>query len=547
VTAAHSYRVNVPAELLRLGYTLLRRLGKGSTAEVYEARHNPTGRRLAVKVSRADVPEAPLIVTRMQTEWNVGRGLRHPNLVTTLDGGTFSDGRAWLAMELLVGHDLLHELETGGALEPRRAVHIMRQVCEGLQVLHRRGAVHRDIKPENVFLTANGRFRDHVKVIDLGILALPEDDPERAHEPTGHYILGTPLYLAPEQARGEPPDARTDLYAVGGVLYHMLTGRPPFESDDPTEVVAHHVNDPVTRVDTLVMDLPGSLVALIHQCLEKDRRDRPADAAAVMAALDGVTQDLVGAFGDDHSMRGAPLPDIPVPGHHGEWLRFAENLEHLVSMFWRGEVSDAVKKGLQGVKRARGLLERAQAESARRRESADLAARHRIEHRERLARRSRRIAKGLSRMEERLREATGQVDEAASALAAHDENYARLLGGLRAVLGETVQQTPLDQLVRRETAVDDALRQRSLLTRQLKAMRDAERTAAEALSELRGEEMDLQRAVADLDMEEQEDGFRSEQEAAGAADVLANTMRGFERASLKLMVRYASAIRGSSK
>ena len=211
----------------------------------------------------------------------------------------------------------------------------------------------------------------------------------------------------------------------------------------------------------------------------------------------------------------------------------------------RGERQRA-HKGLQGVKRARSLLERAQAESDRRRESADLAARHRIEHRERLARRSRRIAKGLARMEERVREATSGVDEAAGELATHDDNYARLLGGLRAVLGETVQETSLDQLVKREGAVDSALRERSTLTRRLKAAREAERTAAEALSELRGEEMDLQRAVADLDMEEQEDGFRSEQEAAGAADVLANTMRGFERATLKLMVRYASAVRGTT-
>ncbi len=122
-------RVNVPAELLRLGYTLLRRLGGGSTAEVFEARRTDTGQRLAVKVSRGDVPDAPLIVSRMQTEWNVGRGLRHPHLVTILDGGTFGDGRAWLVMELLRGHDLLDELEAHGALEPARAVHIIRQVC----------------------------------------------------------------------------------------------------------------------------------------------------------------------------------------------------------------------------------------------------------------------------------------------------------------------------------------------------------------------------------------------------------------------------------
>ena len=536
------YKVNVPAELLRLGFTLLRRLGEGSTSEVFEARHTATGRRLAIKVSRADLPESPLIVARMQTEWNVGRGLRHPHLVQTLDGGTFSDGRAWLAMELLVGHDLLQELEEHGPLPPLRAVHVARQVCEALQVLHRRGAVHRDIKPENVFLTADGRLADHVKVIDLGILALPEDDPERAHEPTGHFILGTPLYLAPEQARGHAPDARTDLYAVGGVLFHMLTGRPPFEGDDPTEIVAHHVNDPVPRLDGLMPELPPSLVALVHGCLEKDRADRPSGAAEVMATLDVVANDLAGGFTQDVSIHGAPLPAVPLPGHHGEWLRLVENLEHLVRLFWGRTPPADLGRGLQAVGRARTLLDRSQVEADERREAADDAARQRIEHRERLQRDQRRILNGLQRMQSRVRAAARAVSQASDHISAHDERYFERLATLREAVGDTVGDTPLDLFARTHAEVDALLRERGTLTKALREARESERAAAEAVSALRGEDFELQRAFADQEQEQEEDGFRNEQEAASAADMLANASRGFQRAALRLMALYAAAV-----
>lgn len=535
-------KVNVPAELLRLGYTLLRRLGAGSTSEVYEARHNATQRRVAIKVSRADVPEAALIVSRMQTEWNVGRGLRHPHLVTILDGGTFSDGRAWLVMERLVGHDLEDELTSAGHLEPARAVHIMRQVCEALEVVHRRGAVHRDVKPENVFLSADGRYADHVKLIDLGILALPEDDPERQHEPTGHFILGTPLYLAPEQACGQPPDARTDLYAVGGVLYHMLSGRPPFEGDDPTEMVAKHVNDPVERLDALVPDLPPSLVALVHRCLEKDREDRPASAAEVMAALDACARDLAGEFSDSASLRRAPLPEIPMLGHQGEWTRFAENLEHLVGMFWAREAPSEVRRALRQLGDRRRALHAAQADAQSLREAADVAARHRIERRERLQRRQRRVAAGMERVRARLRDLSAAADEAAAAVDAQDDRYAQVLDHLRTLAGATVAETPVRGLVKRQRDVEALLEARAELVEALAEARRAERDAAAALAELGAEEIDLQREFADQELEEQEDGFINEQAAAAAVDARTTAQRAFEQAAVRLMLAYAAAL-----
>ncbi len=536
-------RADIPIELLRFGYTLLRRLADGSTAEVFEVRHNASNRRLAVKVSRDDIPEAPAVVARMETEWNVGRGLRHPHLVSILDGGHFSDGRAWLAMELLRGRDLFDELEERLRLPPVRAIHIMRQVCEALAVLHRRGAVHRDVKPENIFLTADGRFVDHVKLIDLGILALPADDPERAHEPTGLFIMGTPLYLAPEQAVGEPPDARTDLYAVGGVLYHLIAGRPPFPHDDPTRVVAAHVQEVPPRIDGLVPGLPRTLVALIHNCLEKRPDDRPGSAEAVIAALDRSIRELAGSFAQGATARQAPLPEVPGPGHTGDWRLFAENLEHLVANIWQPSPPPEVLRAGGLLKRARKALDLAQGEADRKREEADDAARIRIAGREALQRKLRRLRQGLMLAEGRASEAAGALDRAVSAVARADDKYGRVLAALRMVAGRTVADTSLPMLEHHRRRVDAVLEEREGLLESLADAREDEREAAERLAEARGQRADLQRDLAELELEEQEDGVRYEQQAAVAADGLRASARAFERAALRLMLKYAGALK----
>lgn len=546
MTLPASPRADVQTELLRHGYTLLRRLADGSTAEVFEVRHDASGRRLAVKVSRDDIPEGPAIVARMETEWNVGRNLRHPHLVSIQGGGRFSDGRAWLAMELLTGRDLFDELTDRVSLPPARAIHIIRQVCEALAVLHRRGAVHRDIKPENIFLTTDGRFVDHVKVIDLGILALPEDDADRAHEATGLFIMGTPLYLAPEQATGEPPDARTDLYAVGGVLFHLLAGRPPFDDDDPTRVVARHVNEPPPRLDALVPGLPRSLTTLVQRLLEKRREDRPESAAAVIAALDRAMRDLAGQVTRGASAHDAPLPEVPGPGHVGDWRLFADNLGHLVAHIWpRDSAPPPVIRAIGLMRRAQGALDDAQGEADRRREAADDAARHRIAERERLGRKLRRLRQGLARMEGRQSEAQGALDRAVAEVARADEKYGRVLAALRMVAGRTVAETSISLLEHHRRRVEAVLEHREGLLDALQDAREDEREAAEALAELRAQQADVQRDMAELELEEQEDGVRFEAHAAVAADGLRAAARAYERAALRLMLQYARALKGA--
>jgi serine/threonine-protein kinase len=534
-------RASIPAEFRRLGYTLLCRLGEGATSEVFEARHDESNRRVALKVSRLDIPEAPAVVLRMQTEWNVGRGLRHPHLVTILDGGTLPDGRAWLIMELLQGHDLESELDEVGVIEPRRAVHMMRQVCEALLVIHRRGAVHRDVKPENMFLCSDGRFADHVKLIDLGILALPEDDPARVHEPTGAFILGTPLYLAPEQARGLSPDPRTDLYAVGGVLYRLVSGRPPFWGQDPTEIVARHITMAVEPLDQLVPDLPPELVQFVHQCLEKDRDRRPPDAAAAIEALDGCARALAGGFAPVPSLRSAQVPEVPAAGHAGEWTRFAELMDQVVTTYWTGQPPPEVATAMQALDEARTAWQSAREQADALRERADLQARYRIETQARLDQKSRRIRTALNRATQRRKECERLADDLAAAVDAADARYEREVEALGRLTGRAVDDCDVTRLGERFALVEHVLRERGHLLDQLTDARNKEMAAAERMAVIRTDEIELQREFADQELVEQDDGFHDEHAAAQRADEALASHRAFEAAALRLLLAYVRA------
>ncbi len=532
-------RINVAGELLSLGYALLGKLGEGASSGVFDARRLEDGRRVAVKVSRTDIPEAALVVARMQTEWNVGRGLRHPHLVGVYDGGVLSDGRAFLVMERLHGHDLLEELESKGALLPVRALQIARQTCEALQVLHRRGAVHRDVKPENVFLCADGRLPDHVKLIDLGILALPDDDPERAHEATGQFIMGTPLYLAPEQATGARPDARTDLYALGGVLYHMLAGRPPFEGDDPTEIVSRHLNAKADSLGGLLPDLPESIVKLVHHCLEKDREDRPATAQEVITAIDLCIERLAVVIEPAPSRRSAPLPELPLPGAASDWLRYSELVQRYVAAYFPGESAPpALRVSVFEVGDARQSYLKAQAAADANRERADLAARDRILQRELHQRRAHHVSAALERARLRVKEASRVADENAATLDAADDAYDNELALLRALTGGEVGDANLRALAARHQSLEVVVLQRTARTAGLDAARALELAAAEQLAALRGEELDVQRALSEGDLDEQDDGYRNEQAAARAVDHAISALRLVEQSCVRLLLEY---------
>ena len=521
------------------GYALSRHLTQSTTSEIYAATEMETGRRVAIKLSRADLTEAADAAARMQTERNVGRGLRHPHLVAIFDGGVLESGQAWLARELLAGEHLGEVLARESALSVPRAVHIMRQVCEALDVLHRRGAVHRGIKPENIFLTEHGP-QDHVKLLDLGVLAVGDDDPGRAHASTGVFELGAPLYLAPELPRGEQADARTDLYAVGGVLYHVLAGRPPFVGADLTDVVAMHLHDEPDRLDALVTGLPDPLVALVHRCLEKTREQRPTSAREVMITLDQVATDQARAFTRDVPFQRGTLPGVPTTGRLGDWLLFGESLAQLVTGYWPESTPPPVEAAMYAVREAMSALSTAQRTTMGRREAADVAARQRLRARERYRRQLEHLETSAQRARPKHRRAITTLDEHTSAVARLDRNYARGLAAFAAAVGPSADQTSLAVLQHHLARVEAALDERAAQAESVAATRKIERAATHVMSEFEAKKTALRRDLAELALAEQEDGFVNEHMAAIAAEAFDCAALDYQRAALRLLVHFTA-------
>jgi len=524
--------------LLHRGYKVLSLVGRGATSEVYEARHGETSRVVAIKVALGSIQDAARVSARLQTAWNVGRGLRHPHLVATLDGGRLSDGRAWIAMERLHGLDLQYEIEDKGKLPPARAVHIMRQVCEALLVLHRRGAIHRDVKPENVFLCDTGRYADHVKLIDLGVLALEESDPHRAHEVTGPVIMGTPLYLAPELARGQKPGPYTDLYSVGAVLYHLLSGAPPYDGEDPTEVVERHLNEPVPRLDPNgELDLPQELCALTRQCMAKMPAARPADAAVVISVLDRCQMALAGGMPQELLSREALVPGVPVVGAPAEWKQFAEDLRKNIALCWPRPRAE-VRQGLEWVRDARNALAAADVRAAEHRARADRAARRRIEARGKVETRLEALHTALDEERGALNDAANAVDEAARARDDLDERYREAVGRLQALGGGELDSVNPTDVLPVLAQVRELLALRNEFEQGLRAARDAERNGSEQVALTLAEEVELRRVIADVELEEQDEGQRAELLAARTTDEVITAQRAFENACLNLYLQY---------
>ncbi|MCA9538422.1 MAG: protein kinase [Myxococcales bacterium] len=533
----NSSSANASAELLQRGYTLLGKIHKSESAVVYDAEHGATKRRVAIKLTLLSAPDAQRNAGRLLTAWNVGRGLRHPHIVNALDGGRLSDGRAWLVMERLRGRDLGLELHEVGRLAPARAVHIVRQVCDALQVLHRRGAVHRAIEPHNIFLCSAGHFADHIKLIDLGLLSVGEDDPHRMHSPTGPISLGTPLYRAPEIARGERAGPAADLYSVGAVLYHLLAGEPPFQHDNPLLLIAMHAKEPVPLLPA-DLALPRELVQLVYRLLDKEPAARPSDAGGVMRALDHCLAQIPGRAPVDTGHDPA-LPRVPPAGVTSEWHRFADALRRAVRLGWPQlrEAPQPLTDALAWVTGARSALDEKASHAERERQMADERARRRIEDR--------------TRFEQRIEALDGALEEARSSrrIAEH-----RVYGGVRA--REGVDQQYRKVLRTLEIAVSggpgpissrdvnphigslrDLLARRNNIEVKVRAARDAERTTAEQVALLLAERLEVQRTLADIELEEQDEGTRAEMLADRSADEVLAAQRAYENACVHLYQR----------
>ncbi len=287
---------STPAALLsgaRLGpYEVLASLGAGGMGEVFRARDTRLGRDVAVKVLPPSFASDPERQRRFELEARAVAALNHPNVLVVHDVGNH-EGREYIVTELLEGESLREKLE-GGRLPPRKAVEITIQVARGLSAAHEKGIVHRDLKPENVFLTRDGR----AKVIDFGLarveaLTLDSEGETQtaAEEKTAPgALLGTITYMSPEQARGRPAGTRSDVFALGAVLYEMLAGRRPFLGATLADTISAILREDTPPIEMSSGTFPSTLDRVVRRCLEKEPAERFQTAGDVGFALEALTQ-----------------------------------------------------------------------------------------------------------------------------------------------------------------------------------------------------------------------------------------------------------------
>jgi tRNA A-37 threonylcarbamoyl transferase component Bud32 len=274
----------------RLGnYVIDRELGVGGMGQVYVAHHALMRRPTAVKVIRSDQADQHGALQRFEQEVQLSSGLTHPNTITIYDYGRTPDDTFYYAMEYLAGMDLQDLVERYGPLPAPRVAYILRQALGSLAEAHSRGIIHRDIKPSNIFLTQRGGLFDFVKVLDFGLAKQIVEEGAAELTKTG-MLFGTPRYIAPETVYGtEKADHRSDLYNLGGVAYWMLTGQPPFATENSVELIVDHVKTvPAPPSDLSEVPLPPELDALVMRLLEKKPEDRFRSAGEVEAALEDV-------------------------------------------------------------------------------------------------------------------------------------------------------------------------------------------------------------------------------------------------------------------
>lgn len=283
--------MNRTGQTIDARYRVERRIGTGGMADVFACEDLQLGRHVALKVLHEQLAEDPQVVARFRRESQSAAGLQHPHIVQVFDRGDW-DGIPYMAMELVDGVTLKDVIRDQAPLDPVKTIDQISQVLDALRYAHRRGLVHRDIKPQNVLVGPDG----DLKVADFGI-ARAVDDLQMTQ--TG-MIVGTAHYLSPEQASGQPITPAADLYAVGVVLFEMLTGRLPFDGDQPVAIALKHVNEEPPALSIVNPEVPADLEAVVMRALNKAPDERFTDAEEFIGALQQVRHRIVS---------GAPEPE----------------------------------------------------------------------------------------------------------------------------------------------------------------------------------------------------------------------------------------------
>ncbi|MGV3562105.1 MAG: Stk1 family PASTA domain-containing Ser/Thr kinase [Nocardioides sp.] len=279
-------------QLLDGRYLVGPRVARGGMASVHEAVDQRLHRTVAVKIMHPGLGDDGDFAARFVREARAAARLSHPNIVAVYDQGD-DDGTLFLAMELVTGHTLRDTVTKEAPMPPARALALLEPVVSALAAAHRAGIIHRDVKPENVLIADDGR----VKVADFGLAKAIGTDTQ--HTATGGVLIGTVSYLAPELVSEGTSDARADVYAVGVMLYELLTGSKPHEGETPIQVAYKHVHEDVPAPSLRVPGIPAYVDALVARATARDRTQRPADAGVLLRHVHRVSNALAAGVSED--------------------------------------------------------------------------------------------------------------------------------------------------------------------------------------------------------------------------------------------------------
>jgi serine/threonine-protein kinase len=307
-------------------YQLVELLGHGGMGEVWRAKHRLLARNAAIKLVRPEVlgagnaEEGRVMLRRFEREAQATAALSSPHTIRLFDFGMTDDGTFYYVMELLSGRDLESLVKEFGPVPASRALMLLRQTCHSLADAHARGMVHRDLKPANIYVCRMGLEYDFVKVLDFGLVKLSDRRQGETLVTMEHTTTGTPAYMAPEIVLGEAQvDRRADVYALGCVLYYLLTGELVFEADTSIKMMLKHVQQtPTPPSQRTELPIPREVDDIVMACLEKDPVKRPQNAEELFRRLNQVTEreswtlDSAKAWWERH------LPDMTGPLTIGE-------------------------------------------------------------------------------------------------------------------------------------------------------------------------------------------------------------------------------------
>ncbi len=290
-------------------YRVLRKLGEGGMGAVYLVEHIDIGKKFAVKVMLRELARNRDITERLIHEARTASIIENPHVVSIVDYGIMEDGSVFLVMEYLEGRDLANVIDDEGPLPWKRARHIALQICSAIAKAHERKIIHRDLKPDNIFITDFDGQKDFIKILDFGIAKISDPSMDtRTHRTRAGIVLGTPHYMAPEQAVGQKPTHLVDIYATGVIVYQMVTGRLPFEDADYGTVMRAHITrqPPALLQANPDIRIPAGLQKVISKALEKKPEKRYQSMEELRAAIEALPEDL----DDSTAARPSLMPKI---------------------------------------------------------------------------------------------------------------------------------------------------------------------------------------------------------------------------------------------